>query len=381
MSSSLSGNEDHWIELVASVLTYSSSGRLLRTTELDCQAFRDQQHLEMSRCNQKNNWLFRHDNTTSTMSLTMRPTLLPQCTSCLRRISSPGLQEWRSGQQVRGKKKMAHAPTTVTVRLTKDVPTFGRKGTYVPISIGRMRNEFFPTRTAEYVTPAQLKEMKAKNITAERDFQFGVPDPAAVRAIEQQSQRSAKRTVEVEKLAVSLVLLHQPMSSVILTKPSTAQALNRTSFHAPSSSHGLPTQAARGRCSCPRNTGRPCEKGTRLLERCCRPPRSTSCSHYNFFQLCNTNLRYRLKCRRRQQNHPSSFREPRSLANCPECRGCQVCQPFIANSCRGRQDQTPGRVQGRGQGKRRRNARRETCPRGTHRDRECHCSVQQFLNP
>ena len=99
---------------------------------------------------------------------------------------------------------MAHAPTTVTVRLTKDVPTFGRKGTYVPISIGRMRNEFFPTRTAEYVTPAQLKEMKAKNITAERDFQFGVPDPAALKAIEQQSQRSAKRTVEVEKLAVSL---------------------------------------------------------------------------------------------------------------------------------------------------------------------------------
>ncbi|KAG9563406.1 hypothetical protein KCU77_g17924, partial [Aureobasidium melanogenum] len=135
------------------------------------------------------------------MSLTMRPTLLPQCTSCLRRISSLGLQEWRSGQQVRGKKKMAHAPTTVTVRLTKDVPTFGRKGTYVPISIGRMRNEFFPTRTAEYVTPAQLKEMKAKNITAERDFQFGVPDPAAVKAIEQQSQRSATRTVEVEKLA------------------------------------------------------------------------------------------------------------------------------------------------------------------------------------
>jgi hypothetical protein len=144
-------------------------------------------------------------NTTSIMSLTMRPTILPQCTSCLRRISSLGLQEWRSGQQVRGKKKMARAPTTVTVRLTKDVPTFGRKGSYIPISIGRMRNNFFPTRAAEYVTSAQLKDMKAKNITAERDFQFGVPDPAVVRAIEQQSQRASARTVEVEKLAVSLV--------------------------------------------------------------------------------------------------------------------------------------------------------------------------------
>ncbi|KAI5202895.1 hypothetical protein E4T39_04497 [Aureobasidium subglaciale] len=134
------------------------------------------------------------------MSLNMRPSLLPQCTSCLRRISSLGLQEWR-GQQVRGKKKMANLPTTVTVRLTKDVPTFGRKGSYVPISIGRMRNEFFPTRSAEYVTSVQLKEMKAKNISAERDFQFGVPDPAAVKTVEPQSLRSPARTVEVEKLS------------------------------------------------------------------------------------------------------------------------------------------------------------------------------------
>lgn len=175
----------------------------MRTTELDCQAFRDG-NIRDEQVQPEKQLVVQTHSTTSTMSLTMRPTLLPQCTSCLRRISSLGLQEWRNGQQVRGKKKMAHAPTTVTVRLTKDVPTFGRKGTYVPISIGRMRNEFFPTRTAEYVTPAQLKEMKAKNITAERDFQFGVPDPAAIRAIEQQSQRSAKRTVEVEKLAVSL---------------------------------------------------------------------------------------------------------------------------------------------------------------------------------
>lgn len=63
------------------------------------------------------------------MSLSMRPTLLPQCTSCLRRISNLGLQEWRSGQQIRGKKKLANTPKTVTVRLMKDVPTFGRKGT------------------------------------------------------------------------------------------------------------------------------------------------------------------------------------------------------------------------------------------------------------
>lgn len=255
----------------------------------------------------------------------MRPTILPQCTSCLRRISSLGLQEWRSGQQVRGKKKMARAPTTVTVRLTKDVPTFGRKGTYIPISIGRMRNEFFPTRAAEYVTPAQLKDMKAKNITAERDFQFGVPDPAAVRAIEQQSQRTTKRTVEVDKLAVSLV--YPLISSLVLT-PTLAQTLNRTSFHAPPPSHGLPTQASGICCSCFRNPSRPREERPRLLQRRCRSPRCCGCSScYTYLYFCNTHLRHRLQRRRCQQDCSPSLREPGSLADRPECRGRQVRQP------------------------------------------------------
>lgn len=63
------------------------------------------------------------------MSLPLRPSLLPQCVSCTRRLTNLSLHEWRpSQQQVRGKKKLANVPSTVTVRLLKDVKTFGRKG-------------------------------------------------------------------------------------------------------------------------------------------------------------------------------------------------------------------------------------------------------------
>lgn len=66
----------------------------------------------------------------ATMSAPLRPTLLPQCTACTRRLTRFGLQEWRPSQQqqVRGKKKLANAPLNVTVRLLKDTPSFGRKG-------------------------------------------------------------------------------------------------------------------------------------------------------------------------------------------------------------------------------------------------------------
>ncbi len=101
---------------------------------------------------------------------------------------SLGLKEWRSGQQVHWQEKMAHAPPPSQFDSPRTCRLLVAKGTYIPISIGRMRNEFFPTRTAEYVT-LTVKEMKAKNITAERDFQFSVPDPAAIKAIEQQSQQ------------------------------------------------------------------------------------------------------------------------------------------------------------------------------------------------
>lgn len=82
-------------------------------------------HLYRNRHTQKHK-----THTQATMSGPLRPTLLPQCTSCIRRTTRLGLQEWRPSQhqQVRGKKKLANIPNSVTVRLLKDVQTFGRKG-------------------------------------------------------------------------------------------------------------------------------------------------------------------------------------------------------------------------------------------------------------
>ncbi|GAB7356437.1 hypothetical protein MBLNU459_g7208t1 [Dothideomycetes sp. NU459] len=140
------------------------------------------------------------------MSLPLRPSLVPKCTSCARRITNFGLHEWRptSQQQVRGKKKLANTPSTVTVRLLKDVKTFGRKGSYVPISIGQMRNDWFPRRVAEYVTVSQEKELRSKKVATERDFQFGLEDltapAAAPNTTAPQSRKPAAKSVDMDRL-------------------------------------------------------------------------------------------------------------------------------------------------------------------------------------
>lgn len=92
----------------------------------------------------------------------------------------------------------------------------------MPITIGQMRNSWFPQRTAEYVTDTQMKELKTKNISAERDFQFGVPDPDEVKAREAQAQSLPTRTVEVEKLTVPSACLS--LICCILTWPPSRNA-------------------------------------------------------------------------------------------------------------------------------------------------------------
>lgn len=52
-------------------------------------------------------------------------------------------------------------------------------GSIVPISMGRMRNEWFPRGVAEYVTQPELRTLKLSNTTVERDVEYGVTDIAA----------------------------------------------------------------------------------------------------------------------------------------------------------------------------------------------------------
>lgn len=68
------------------------------------------------------------------MAAPLRPTLLPQCSACVRSYAFGGFKEAGIGaaglgQQVRGKKKLAkNTSSAVPVRLLKDMKTFGKKG-------------------------------------------------------------------------------------------------------------------------------------------------------------------------------------------------------------------------------------------------------------
>lgn len=125
-----------------------------------------------------------------------KPAISSQCLGYLRRLAglhcaklSPGFH-----QQVRGKKKNAKGPHIVNVRLLEDIRGYGRKGHYpdptsfqvsmlilpcpgsiIPIAPGRMRNIYYPQRKAEYVTKAQMQTTNQKDLMAERDFSFGLP--------------------------------------------------------------------------------------------------------------------------------------------------------------------------------------------------------------
>ncbi|KAI5788423.1 hypothetical protein EDC01DRAFT_783587 [Geopyxis carbonaria] len=93
----------------------------------------------------------------------------------------------------RSKSKMAKVPT-LTVRLTQDVPKFGRAGSIVAVARGRMRNLWFPRRQADYLGRAEARTARV----AERDVNFR---PDLVRA-----GVAAKRGAEIELLSPSQTL-------------------------------------------------------------------------------------------------------------------------------------------------------------------------------
>lgn len=100
--------------------------------------------------------------------------LTPHCLICCRRFSRLGLLSWAPGQiQIRGKKKNAKKPTHISVKLLSDMAAYGRKGRIVPITAGRMRIDFFPRGIAEYLTRAELKELKRSETPVARDRSYG----------------------------------------------------------------------------------------------------------------------------------------------------------------------------------------------------------------
>ncbi|KAJ8606113.1 hypothetical protein MRB53_041189 [Persea americana] len=131
------------------------------------------------------------------------PLLLPQCTACCRRWLRDAAYRPLSPLaqvQIRGKKKTAQPKTTITIKLLKDLPAFGRKGTFVAVPIGQMRNYLFPRRIADYATMAQQRALRESGESVERDFGFRREDPSAKSQLQDAGVRtspSAPRTITV----------------------------------------------------------------------------------------------------------------------------------------------------------------------------------------
>ncbi|KAL8765977.1 MAG: hypothetical protein Q9209_007124 [Squamulea sp. 1 TL-2023] len=147
------------------------------------------------------------------MASLYKPTISPQCLSYLRRLAGihPVKLNPTFHQQIRGKKKNAKGPHVVNVRLLEDIRGYGRKGSIIPIAPGRMRNIYYPQRKAEYVTEAQMRTSNQKDLLAERDFSFGVP----------QQQVEAQPVEEKAKRVPTKLLTPKRASEIIeaLTPP------------------------------------------------------------------------------------------------------------------------------------------------------------------
>ncbi|KAK7191288.1 hypothetical protein DPSP01_008358 [Paraphaeosphaeria sporulosa] len=139
------------------------------------------------------------------MASTIRPSLLPQCTSCIRRVTRRGLDQWGQQQQTRNISKAAkEAERNIVVKLREDIPRFGRAGSYVPINPALMRNKWFPARVADYVPAVQLKQLKAQDVDMNRDATFGVK--ATLEEAEEEVEVSRPRQhyvrpIEIEQLS------------------------------------------------------------------------------------------------------------------------------------------------------------------------------------
>ncbi|KAI9887334.1 MAG: hypothetical protein M1823_000850 [Watsoniomyces obsoletus] len=149
-------------------------------------------------------------------------------------------------QQVRGKKKSAkEASSTVNVRLLQDVVKYGRQGAIVPVAAGRMRNDWFPRRVAEYVTKVQLRELNMKEASFDRDVTFGmvqeIPETEEEEPMEVPLELlSPERTTELLSQHVPpfmdfyrTPILHAAMPSGELssTSQSTAQPFERAAIY------------------------------------------------------------------------------------------------------------------------------------------------------
>ncbi|KLU83629.1 hypothetical protein MAPG_02682 [Magnaporthiopsis poae ATCC 64411] len=161
----------------------------------------------------------------------------PTCLSCLRRslagagaaaavAASPASSSFPSSStiagltQVRGKKtKGRQYDQGVLVRLLKDIRQFGPKHSIFLAPRGRMRNMWYPSRKAEYMTAARFAELGlTRDAIGERDPLFALARKGAAAKEEQTTaQKGADKLKEEEKKA--------PAGAIVSPEPEQAAVL------------------------------------------------------------------------------------------------------------------------------------------------------------
>ncbi|KAK3941820.1 hypothetical protein QBC46DRAFT_381511 [Diplogelasinospora grovesii] len=129
----------------------------------------------------------------------------PTCIACLRRLTRPlGSVNAGTGSvsvmqmQTRGKRTRPQ-DQGVVVRLLEDIPKFGRKDAVFRVERGRMRNEWYPSNKAEYMTATRFQELGlTREDIGERDRVFGTFAPLAEEIF---AARPTAPVIEVQQVA------------------------------------------------------------------------------------------------------------------------------------------------------------------------------------
>ena len=148
----------------------------------------------------------------------------PTCLSCLRRSLGPcvpargALPLPTLSFQIRGKKTVTDHG--VVVRLLRDVKGFGKAESIFFTERGRMRNLWFPTKTAEYMTATRFAELGlTRDAIGERDTLFGTGSKEVKKENAKSWDMSFEDVIEsftpkavegiaVSSMPISLVSLH-----------------------------------------------------------------------------------------------------------------------------------------------------------------------------
>lgn len=160
-----------------------------------------------------------------------RPTT--RCTECMRSFAYGYLKEARAAlgsiEHVRGKKRSTRGPLTIPVRLLRDMPAYGPaggcrnnayqechadnvSGAVVPVTAGQMRNDWLPSRKADYLLEPERRALKRSKAAIERDYQFGRAEDveeAVLEKAEEQVTRLEVRGITPER-SMELVEIFVP---------------------------------------------------------------------------------------------------------------------------------------------------------------------------